>query len=275
MWCRRAGLALGLGVVGVSYASLVQPPSNALAARPCASGCAVVTGGSRGIGAATSRQLAVAGYDVVVVYRAGATEAAAVVEQIETSGGRATAIQADMGDESQIVELFEQVDSFRGKTPLRVLVNNAGVLGPKEGLQQLTADNMLAVFKTNTIGPALCIREAEKRMSTAHGHSGGAIVQISSGSAYIGRPLIYASSKGALNSLTIGLVSSLAKDGIRINTISPGMTATDMIAETLPRWTAPSRPHLMPLSILMAVGKWPHVPACCSRSEALVCAALT
>ena len=200
-------------------------------------GTAIVTGGSRGIGASCSRILAGRGFSVVVVYRSASDEARSVVDGIAAAGGRAIAVQADVGDETQVVNLFREVDAWRGDSPLRALVNNAGVLGPKGaggGLQALTSESLVDILRVNTVGPALCIREAEKRMSTELGHSGGAIVQISSGSAYIGTPLQYACSKGALNSLTIGLVAPLAKQGIRINTISPGMTATDMIAETLP-----------------------------------------
>ena len=223
--------ALGLGC-GISAATV--KPSYLAASQPQPRGTAIVTGGSRGIGAACSAALASKGYDVVVVYRAGAQEAREVVAGITSSGGRAVAMQADVSDESQVMKLFAEVDAWRGRSPLTCLVNNAGVLGPKGeqgSLQHITTDSLLSVLKVNAVGPALCIREAESRMSTSHGNSGGAIVQISSGSAYIGTPLQYACSKGALNSLTIGLVSSLARQGIRINTISPGMTATDMISE--------------------------------------------
>lgn len=135
---------------------------------------------------------------------------------------------ANVGDEAQVVRLFEEVDTWRGASPLRVLVNNAGILGPAGkdgGLQEITADSLAALLSVNTIGPAICIREAERRMSKAvpstgdgllSDHPGGSIVQISSGSAYIGSPLQYACSKGALNSLTIGLVKPLAQQGIRI-----------------------------------------------------------
>lgn len=225
------GIGIGLGLCGHASAAALSAPTSPVR------GTAVVTGGSRGIGAACSRKLAAKGYSVVVVYRSGESEANEVVDGIAATGGRAVAMQADVGEEADVVGLFKRVDSWRGSEPLTALVNNAGVLGPKGvdgGLPQLDSAKMMDVLRVNTIGPALCIREAESRMSTAQGHTGGAIVQVSSGSAYIGTPLIYACSKGALNSLTIGLVGSLAKQGIRINTISPGMTATDMIAETLP-----------------------------------------
>lgn len=233
----RGALALGLGL-GVSFSSAAA--SSLASPSPSRIGTAVVTGGSRGIGAACARAFAEKGYSVVVVFKSAHAEADDVVREIAQSGGRAVAFQADVGEEAQVTQLFQNVDAWRGSEPLRVLVNNAGVLGPQgpEGsLQQLTAESMANVLKTNTIGPALCIREAESRMATnakSEGGSAGAIVQISSGSAYIGSPLQYACSKGALNSLTIGLVSQLASKAIRINTVSPGMTATDMVAETLP-----------------------------------------
>ena len=246
MLLRRARLAIGVGVgVGAFASATFAASANNINAPPPLSpkGTAVVTGGSRGIGAAVCKELAKNGFDVVVVYRSGEQEAQGVVAACLTAGdgsSRAVAMQADVGEEADVVRLFESVDEWRNEagSALKVLVNNAGVLGPKGpkegGLQQLTTDKMLAVLKINAVGPALCVREAERRMSTAHGNSGGSIVQISSGSAYIGTPLIYATSKGALNSLTIGLVASLARQGIRINTISPGMTQTDMIVDTLP-----------------------------------------
>jgi len=227
----RRALVLSVSVGVGAGLSLSGRPKYASAAPE--RGTAVVTGGSRGIGAATSCALAAKGYSVVVVYQSSPEGASKVVAAITASGGRAIAVQADVGEEDQVRRLFEEVDTWRGPEPLRVLVNNAGVLGPRDGLQQLTADSLLSVLRTNTVGPALCLREAERRMSTESGGSGGAVVQVSSGSAYIGSPLQYACSKGGLNSLTIGLVAPLARQGIRINTVSPGMTATDMIADTV------------------------------------------
>lgn len=226
---RLFGLAATAG--GLAAAAALSEPTHAQNTQPLR-GTAVVTGGSRGIGAATCTQLASKGFDVVVVYQSDLASASKVVTDIEICGGRAVAIQADVSDEQQVVSLFKQVDSWRGKSPLKALVNSAGVLGPRDELKSLSAGAIMDVLKVNVIGPALCIREAEQRMSTKEGQAGGAIVQISSGSAYIGSPLAYGCSKGALNSLTIGLVSSLARQGIRINTVSPGMTDTDMISET-------------------------------------------
>ncbi|EOD36150.1 glucose 1-dehydrogenase [Emiliania huxleyi CCMP1516] len=194
---------------------------------------AVVTGGSRGIGAACCRQLAARGYGVVVAYRSDDASAASVSEEIAACGGRAVTVRADVSREEDVVRLFEVADTaFGPSSRLAVLVNNAGVLGPAGSLQEVaTADQLRAVCDTNVVGPLLCCREAERRMSTKHGGQGGSIVQVSSGSAYIGSPLLYAASKGALNSLTIGLVRPLAEGGVRINTVSPGMTDTDLVAD--------------------------------------------
>ena len=194
---------------------------------------AIVTGGGRGIGAACSKALAAKGFNVVVVYHSDASSAASVVNSIVGAGGKAVAMQADVGSEDEVVALFNAVDAWRESSPLRVLVNNAALLGPKVALQDTNASDLMELMRVNVAGPLVCVREAERRMSTSYGHSGGSIIQISSGSAYIGTPLCYAASKGALNSLTIGLVKPLAQNGIRINTVSPGMTATDMIADTL------------------------------------------
>ena len=174
------------------------------------------------------------GYGVVIAYRSDAEAAAAVSSSIVADGGRAVLVQADVGCESDVVRLFQVADTAFGTAPLEVLVNNAGVLGPTSGtLEEIARPELLnEVLTTNLVGPMLCCREAEKRMSTARGGSGGSIVQVSSGSAYIGRPLLYSTSKGALNSLTIGLVRPFAEAGIRLNTVSPGMTGTDMVSET-------------------------------------------
>ena len=166
----------------------------------------------------------------MVVYNSDAASAESVVQQIETTGGKAVALQANVCEEDDVVGLFKRVDAWRGSSPLTALVNSAGVLGPRTTLQELDGGAIMDVLKVNVIGPALCIRETERRMSSTSGGRGGAIVQVSSGSAYLGSPLAYASSKGALNSLTIGLVAPLARQGIRINTVSPGDTSLR------PRW---------------------------------------
>lgn len=193
---------------------------------------ALVTGGSRGIGAAACRLLARDGWDVAVNYRADAPAAEAVVADVTAAGRRAIAIQGDVGDEADVIRMFETAERALG--PLTGLVNSAGVIGPKGRVDALTAEAVEALLRTNVIGSILTCREAVKRMSTKHGGHGGAIVNVSSGSAYIGNPgtgVLYAISKGAVNSLHIGLSQEVGGEGIRVNAVSPGMTATDMVTE--------------------------------------------
>jgi len=230
-WWPRACL------LGAAAALVVQTVHAASSATPISCpplGVAVVTGGSRGIGAACSRALGAKGYGVVVAYRSDESAAEQVCREITSAGGLARAIKADVSLESDVKALFEFADTaFGSEAPLTILVNNAGVLGPSGPLEKVgTTEMLMEVLGPNVAGPLICCREAEARMSTKRGGRGGAIVQVSSGSAYIGSPLLYAASKGALNSLTIGLVKPFAEAGIRINTISPGMTDTDLVAET-------------------------------------------
>lgn len=193
---------------------------------------ALVTGGSRGIGAAACRLLARDGWDVAVNYRTDAPAAEAVVADVTAAGRRAIAIQGDVGDEADVIRMFETAERALG--PVTGLVNSAGVIGPKGRVDALTAEAVEALLRTNVIGSILTCREAVKRMSTKHGGRGGAIVNVSSGSAYIGNPgtgVLYAISKGAVNSLHIGLSQEVGGEGIRVNAVSPGMTATDMVTE--------------------------------------------
>ncbi len=193
---------------------------------------ALVTGGSRGIGAAACRLLARDGWDVAVNYRTDAPAAEAVVADVTATGRRAIAIQGDVGDEADVLRMFETAERALG--PVTGLVNSAGVIGPKGRVEALTAEAIEALLRTNVIGSILTCREAVKRMSTKHGGQGGAIVNVSSGSAYIGNPgtgVLYAISKGAVNSLHIGLSQEVGGEGIRVNAVSPGMTATDMVTE--------------------------------------------
>jgi NAD(P)-dependent dehydrogenase (short-subunit alcohol dehydrogenase family) len=189
----------------------------------------IVTGGSRGIGAATARACAADGQGVCVAYQSSAEAAQAVVSAIEDAGGRAIAIRADMTCETDIAGLFDQVDERLG--PVTGLVNNAGIHGPRGRLDALAASEIESVLRTNVMGYFLCAREAVKRMSTRTGGKGGAIVNVSSGSATSGAPgegVLYAASKGAVNSLTIGLAQEVGAEGIRVNAVSPGITRTDM-----------------------------------------------
>jgi len=193
---------------------------------------ALVTGGSRGIGAAACRLLARDGWDVAVNYRADAPAAEAVVADVIAAGRRAIAIQGDVGDEADVIRMFETAERALG--PVTGLVNSAGVIGPKGRVDALTVEAVEALIRTNVIGSILTCREAVKRMSTRHGGQGGTIVNVSSGSAYIGNPgtgVLYAISKGAVNSLHIGLSQEVGGEGIRVNAVSPGMTATDMVTQ--------------------------------------------
>ncbi len=189
----------------------------------------LVTGASRGIGAATARLLASRGHAVCVNYRAGAEAAQAVVDAIESAGGQAMAVQADVAVPEQVARLFAEVDGRLG--PLTGLVNNAGVHGPRCRFEALAREDLEQVMGTNVLGLMHCTQEAVRRMSTRFGGAGGAIVNVSSGAAHRGGPgegVHYAVSKGAVNSFTIGLSQELAADGIRVNAVSPGLTRTDM-----------------------------------------------
>lgn len=189
----------------------------------------IVTGGSRGIGAATARLCTEYGHAVCIVYQSGATLAQDIATEIEAAGGTAITMQADTAMEDDVVSLFETVDRKLGK--VTGLVNNAGIHGPRGRLENLAAADINRVLQVNVTGYFLCAREAIKRMSTEHGGDGGSIVNISSGSAQIGSPnegVLYAASKGAVNSLTIGLAQEVAGEGIRVNTVSPGLTFPGM-----------------------------------------------
>jgi NAD(P)-dependent dehydrogenase (short-subunit alcohol dehydrogenase family) len=191
---------------------------------------ALVTGGSRGIGAATCRLLAENEYDVAVNYRDDKAAAEAVADAVCRQGGRSVVLRADVGLEQDVVNMFKTVDRELGT--LDVLVNNAGIIGPKGRVDALSEANIISVLRTNVVGCMICCREAVRRMSTNYGGRGGAIVNVSSGSAYIGNPgssVLYAVSKGGLNSLMIGLSQEVAGEGIRVNNISPGLTRTQMV----------------------------------------------
>ena len=196
---------------------------------------ALVTGGSRGIGAATVKALARNGYDVAVNYNASGEAAETVASEVRRAGVRAITVQADVAREDQVVTMFETVDRELGR--LDALVNNAGVNGRRARVDELTADEITALLNTNVLGPILCSREAVKRMSMNHGGAGGAIVNVSSGSAYIGNPgrgVLYAVSKGGVNSLLAGLSQEVAGEGVRVNNVAPGMTQTDMVPNETP-----------------------------------------
>jgi len=191
----------------------------------------LVTGGSRGIGAATARLAAASGYAVCLSYRSSAQAAAEVVAAIEKDGGEAIAVAADVAIEDDVLRLFETADRRLGR--LRALVNNAGILERQIRVDEMDAGRLQRVLATNVVGSFLCAREAVRRMSTRHGGSGGAIVNVSSMAATLGSPgeyVDYAASKGAIDSMTIGLAKEVAAEGIRVNAVRPGVIYTDIHA---------------------------------------------
>ncbi|SCC22058.1 NAD(P)-dependent dehydrogenase, short-chain alcohol dehydrogenase family [Kosakonia oryzendophytica] len=192
---------------------------------------ALVTGASRGIGRATALLLAQEGYNVAVNYQHNAQAADEVVAHIIAQGGNAFAVQADVSDEAQVDALFTRID--HEAEPLVALVNNAGILFRQSRLEHLTAERINQVLSTNVTGYFLCCREAVKRMSWQYGGQGGAIVNVSSAAARTGSPgeyVDYAASKGAVDTLTIGLALEVAACGIRVNCVRPGFIYTDMHA---------------------------------------------
>lgn len=191
----------------------------------------IVTGGSRGIGAAVARLGAEQGYAVCISYLSNRAAAEQVVASIAGKGGRAIAVQADVAVEAQVVRLFEQVDSALG--PLTALVNNAGVLERQARVEDMDAERLGRVFATNVVGSFICAREAVRRMSTRHGGAGGAIVNLSSRASRLGSPgeyVDYAASTAAIDTLTVGLAKEVAAEGIRVNAVSPGLIYTDIHA---------------------------------------------
>lgn len=191
----------------------------------------LITGGSRGIGAATARLAAERGFSVCVNYRANQEAAKAVVSAIERADGRAIAVAADVSVESDVLRLFETVDAELG--PITALVNNAGILERQTRVEQIDAGRLMRVFATNVTGAFICAREAIRRMSAAHGGAGGAIVNVSSRAAQLGAPgeyVDYAASKAALDALTIGLAREVAGEGIRVNGVRAGIIDTGIHA---------------------------------------------
>ncbi|WP_275554011.1 SDR family oxidoreductase [Mixta sp. Marseille-Q2659] len=192
----------------------------------------LVTGGARGIGRATALLLAQQGHAICVGYRTRQACAEEVVALIRDGGGKAIAVQADVADEEQVVALFQQIDRDLGC--LTGLVNNAAILKQQASIEQLDAARIAEVFATNVSGSFICAREAVKRMALRHGGHGGAIVNVSSAASRLGAPheyVDYAASKGALDTLTIGLSLEVAAQGIRVNAVRPGLIYTEMHAD--------------------------------------------
>ncbi len=194
-------------------------------------GVLLVTGASRGIGAETARLAAKRGYSVCVNYLRNRDAAAAVVSEINRSGGRAVAVQGDVALEADVVRLFEACDRELG--PLDALVNNAGILEKQMRVEAIDAARLQRIFAANVTGSIICAREAIRRMSTRHGGRGGVIVNVSSGAARMGSPgeyMDYAASKGAIDTFTVGLAQEVAEEGIRVNAVRPGFIYTDIHA---------------------------------------------
>ena len=191
----------------------------------------LVTGGSRGIGAATALLAAQHGYAVAVNYTRNSLAADEVVRQIRAHGGTAISVQADVAVEAQVRTMFDKVDSKLG--PLSSLVNNAGIVDVACRVDNMTVERLQRMFTTNIIGSFVCAREAVKRMSTRYGGAGGSIINVSSAAARIGSPgqyVDYAASKGAIDTFTIGLAKEVATEGIRVNGVRPGIIDTEIHA---------------------------------------------
>lgn len=191
----------------------------------------LITGASRGIGAATALLAARQGWRVVVNYARDVQAAASVVQRIVDAGGEAFAVQADVADEAQVCALFEELDARFGR--LDGLVNNAGVVDRPARVDEMNLARWRRMFDINVIGSLLCAREAVRRMSTRHGGAGGSIVNVSSAAARLGAPgqyVDYAAAKGAIDSFTVGLAKEVAAEGIRVNAVRPGLIETDIHA---------------------------------------------
>ncbi|MDW6094769.1 SDR family oxidoreductase [Vibrio rhizosphaerae] len=193
---------------------------------------AIITGGGRGIGAATAKLFARHGYAVCINYKSNTKAASHVVQEITAQGGQCIAVQADVSLEADVLRLFATVDQQLGT--VSALVNNAGILQTQMRLEEMNADRINTILTNNVTSYFLCCREAVKRMSTRHGGQGGVIINVSSGAARSGSPheyIDYAASKGAIDTLTKGLSLEVSAEGIRVNCVRPGVIDTDMHAD--------------------------------------------
>jgi NAD(P)-dependent dehydrogenase (short-subunit alcohol dehydrogenase family) len=196
---------------------------------------ALITGGSRGIGAATASRLASQGWDVAVTYRSDVEAAESVAEECRSLGRRAVALAGDVTSDEEVVRVFEQLDETLGR--LSALVNNAGIVDSKARVDEYPPGRVARMLATNVVGPFLCAREAVRRMSTIHGGEGGAIVNVSSAASRLGSPgeyVDYAASKGAIDTMTLGLAKEVAREMIRVNAVRPGIVDTTILAEQIP-----------------------------------------
>ncbi len=218
-------------------------------------GTLIVTGASRGIGAAVAQLAGAHGFSVAVNFATGEAEARNVAEQIVSAGGRACAIHADVAREEDVITLFQTAERELG--PIKALVNNAAITGGFSRVDSVSAKTLEQVMAVNVTGAFLCAREAVRRMSTVHGGSGGAIVNISSRAARTGSAgewVHYAASKGAIDSFTIGLAREVATEGIRVNAVAPGLIETGLHAAN----GAPDRLQRLASTIPMQRAGTPH-----------------
>lgn len=193
----------------------------------------IVTGGSRGIGAATVLRAARAGYDVLFTYAGQATAAARVLRAVEDLGGRALAVQADVADPAAVERVFATSDREFGR--LDALVNNAGITAQQMRVDAMSVERLRRIFEVNILGSVLCAQAAVRRMSTSHGGHGGAIVNVSSAASRLGSPgefVDYATSKGAIDTFTLGLAREIAAEGVRVNAVRPGLIDTGIHASS-------------------------------------------
>ncbi len=215
---------------------------------PTQSPVLLITGASRGIGAATARLAAARGWDVAINYARDAGAAEAVATQVRQAGRRAITVAADVADEAAVLAMFQRVDAELG--PLAGLVNNAGIVAMKARLDEMDVARWQRMWAVNLTGSFLCAREAVRRMSKRHGGAGGAIVNLGSVAARIGSPAMYvdyAASKGAIDSFTIGLAQELAAEGIRVNAVRPGIVDTDIHADSGDRGRPQAAASMIPM----------------------------
>ena len=208
-----------------------HPVQCAFCTEPQLNKVALITGASRGIGAACALLAARAGFAVAVNYSANAQAALQVAQQVRSEGGTAITVQADVAQEDQVLAMFERIDAELGR--LTALVNNAGVVDVTARLDEMSFARLRRMFDINVLGSMICAREAVRRMSTRHGGAGGSIVNLSSAAARLGAPgqyLDYAAAKGAIDTFTVGLAKEVANEGIRVNAVRPGLIETDIHA---------------------------------------------